>query len=149
MVKSRVVEHRTEEFAIELETAKIVVAGGRGVGGPEGFELLRELSQVLDAAMGASGAACNAGWVPSSWQIGQTGKKVAPDLYFAIGISGASQHVAGFTEAKHVVAINKDEDAPIFKTAEVGIVDDYQRIVPLLTRKLRSRREHSERLAGR
>jgi electron transfer flavoprotein alpha subunit len=88
--------------------------------------------------MGASGAACNARWVPASWQIGQTGKNVAPDLYLAIGISGASQHVAGFSEAKHVVAINNDQDAPIFKVAEFGIVDDYRKIVPLLTRQVQS-----------
>lgn len=121
-----------------LEEARRIVSGGRGMGDPENFEQLRELAQVLKAGLGASRAATDAGWVPVELQIGQTGKTVAPDLYLAVGISGASQHVAGITGAKHIVAINIDPEAPIFKVAEVGVVADWKEFLPKLIEKLRA-----------
>ncbi|HVR40731.1 MAG TPA: electron transfer flavoprotein subunit alpha/FixB family protein [Thermoanaerobaculia bacterium] len=136
-----IVERNTStQTTTRLEDANVIVSGGRGIGGPEGFrDELQPLADLLGAQMAASRAACDAGWVPPTWQVGQTGKKVAPALYLAIAITGASQHMAGISEAKNIVAINIDPDAPIFKHARFGIVDDYRKVVPQLREKLARR----------
>lgn len=122
-----------------LEDASIIVSGGRGLGGPEPFENeIKDLADAMHAVQGASRAACDAGWVPPNWQVGQTGKKVAPELYLAIAISGASQHLLGMGDSKVVAAINTDPDAPIFKHCSFGIVEDFKNVVPPLTEKLNS-----------
>lgn len=137
-MRTRVVERKREEQGeARLEEARVIVSGGRGIGGPEPFETeLQPLADLLGAQMAASRAACDAGWVPPTWQVGQTGKKVTPDLYLAIAITGASQHMAGISEAKTISAINTDPDAPIFKHCRFGIVEDYRKVVPLLREKL-------------
>ncbi|MCY3969966.1 MAG: electron transfer flavoprotein subunit alpha/FixB family protein [Acidobacteria bacterium] len=127
-----------EQEGVRLEDAQIIVSGGRGLGGPEPFQELRRLANTIGAEQGASRAACDAGWVPPNWQVGQTGKKVAPELYIAIAISGASQHLLGMGDSKVVAAINTDADAPIFKHCSFGIVEDYKQVVPLLTEKLQA-----------
>lgn len=136
--RTRIVERKREAGGeARLEEARVIVSGGRGIGGPEPFESeLKPLAALLGAQMAASRAACDAGWVPPTWQVGQTGKKVTPELYLGIAITGASQHMAGISEAKVIAAINTDPDAPIFKHSRFGIVEDYRKVVPLLREKL-------------
>jgi electron transfer flavoprotein alpha subunit len=134
----RVVSRNVEaKSGARLEDARLIVSGGRGLGGPEPFKQLQTLADAIGAQMAASRAACDAGWVPPSWQVGQTGKKVAPELYLAIAISGASQHIMGIADSKVICAINRDPDAPIFKHCRFGLVEDYQKVVGPLVEKLK------------
>ena len=131
VVKARLVETVTQEAeGVRLEDANIVIGGGRGLGGPEPFDQLEDLARLLGGAVGASRAVCDAGWLDHSYQVGLTGKTITPDLYITVGISGASQHMAGCSASKNIVAINRDADANIFKDASFGVVGDWKNVLP-------------------
>jgi electron transfer flavoprotein alpha subunit len=137
-IRVRITGRRKEAVeGVRLEDAAVVVSGGRGVGGPEGFQSLEELAKLMGGAVGASRAVCDLGWYPVATQIGLTGKVVTPDLYIAVGISGASQHMAGISQVKNIVAINKDPEATIFKSSRFGIVGDWKEVVPAFMEKVR------------
>ncbi|MCX5834955.1 MAG: electron transfer flavoprotein subunit alpha/FixB family protein [Deltaproteobacteria bacterium] len=141
LIKVKLVESkRMETEGVKLEDAKIIVAGGGGLGGPEGFEMIGQLAKLMGGVVGATRVPVDENWVPLSMEIGQTGKIVSPDLYIAIGISGAAQHVTGIVNSKKIVAINKDPDANIFRMADVGLVADYKVAVPILIEKLKAGR---------
>lgn len=136
--QTQVVDTVIEEAeGVKLEDARIVVSGGRGLGGPEPFAHLEELAKIMGGTVGASRAAVDSGWVPSSYQVGLTGKTITPDLYITVAISGASQHMAGCSGAKVIVAINKDSGANIFKEARYGVVGDWESVLPALTAAVR------------
>ena len=135
----RVIERKRDAAeGVRLEDAKVIVAGGRGLNGPEGFKVLQPLAEVLGGAMGASRVPCDLGWCSHAMQVGLTGKTVTPELYIAVGISGASHHLAGCGNAKTIVAINTDKEAAIFRQAKFGVVGDYAQVVPALTAALRA-----------
>jgi len=123
---------------VRLEDAPAVVSGGRGLGGPEPFAVLEDLANSLDGAVGASRAACDAGWIDHSHQVGLTGKSVSPDVYIAVGISGASQHMAGCSSSRAIVAINKDGDSNIFKEARFGVVGDWEKVLPAFIEQVKA-----------
>jgi len=137
-IRTKVLETVKEELAgIKLEDAQAIICGGRGIGSPEGFKQLEELAKVLKGAVGASRPPCDNGWVPDTMQIGLTGKIVAPELYIAVGVSGSSQHLAGCSGSKNVVAINKDAEANIFKEARFGVVGDWKQVLPAFAEKVK------------
>ena len=137
-IRTRVLEKVKEEVeGVKLEDAAVIVTGGRGIGGEEGFKQLEELARMMKGAVGASRPACDNGWMPDKAQVGLTGKIVTPDLYIAIGVSGASQHMAGCSGAKTIVAINKDSEANIFRMAHYGVVGDWKKILPAFKEKVK------------
>lgn len=137
-IRAKFVERVKEKVeGVKLEDANVVVCGGRGMGGPENFAMLKELAKILGAALGASRPPCDNGWVPATLQIGLTGKIVSPTLYIAVAVSGASQHLSGCSGAKNIIAINKDAEANIFKVARYGVVGDYKKILPPFTNKVK------------
>ena len=136
--KTKVLERKVETTAgVKLEDARVVVAGGRGVGSAEGFQQLEELAGLLNGAVGATRPPCDSKWISDSQQIGITGRIVSPDLYIAVALSGASQHVSGFFSSKVIIAVNKDPEANIFRVADYGIVDDWKTVLPALTAGLK------------
>lgn len=138
VIRYRVVERVKEEaVGVKLEDAKVVVAGGRGIGSKENFNIVWELANLLNAAVGGTRTPCEEGWVPSSLQIGQTGKVIAPELYIAVAISGAAQHIVSCLGSKNIVAINRDPEANIFKVANYGVVGDYKEVLPAFIQKCR------------
>jgi electron transfer flavoprotein alpha subunit len=138
-LNTKFLEFIKSQVMVNLVEADIIVAGGRGAGGPEGFAILRDLANMLGGAMGASRAAVDSGWIPYEHQVGQTGKTVKPKIYIACAISGAIQHLAGMRTSDCIVAINKDPEAPIFKSATIGIVGDYKVVIPKILEKFKSK----------
>ena len=137
-IKTKLVETvKQESEGVRLEDASVIIGMGRGLGGPEPFSQLEELAKVFNGAVGASRAVCDAGWLDHSYQIGLTGKTVTPDVYITVGISGASQHMAGCSSSKNIVAINKDGDANIFKEASFGVIGDWEKVLPAFTETAR------------
>jgi len=137
-IRTRVVNRETEKAeGVRMESAKIVIGGGLGLGGPEGFKTLNEIAELVDGAVGASRAACDLDWCPRSYQIGLSGRTVAPELYLAVGISGASHHMAGCGNSKTIVSINSDPKAEIFKSSRFGIVGNSQEIMPALVEEIK------------
>ena len=140
-LRARVVEVLAEAGeAVNLEDAKVIVTGGRGIGSEENLQMCAELAQLLGGAVGGTRPVIENGWLPRMQQVGQSGKIVAPDLYIACGVSGATQHLSGMVGSKYIIAINKDEEAPIFSVADVGIVGDVKKVLPLMIEEFKKKK---------